>query len=109
MAENYLIRISTTTWIVMRESPYEPRAIIHRVIERQVPKFLLMRWDADEQYRSLIGTFNTLKSAEAAVPWDTHVAPIHMGASQEQVLENMRARGVDGSGLYGAGRSSKVP
>ncbi|MBL5974785.1 MAG: hypothetical protein D3X82_13750 [Candidatus Leucobacter sulfamidivorax] len=98
-----LIQISTNSWIVMRESPYEPRAIIHKVTDsQQMPKLLLMRWAPSEEHRVLVGVYETMKAAEQAVPWDTHVAPGHPGMSHEEWAANMRARGVDGSGRYGA-------
>lgn len=97
-----LIQIGAASWVVMREHPSEPRAIIHRVKDaRRIPRFLLMRWEPSEEHRTLIGVYDSMKAAEGAVPWDTHVSPGHPGMSREEKAANMRARGVDGTGRYG--------
>lgn len=69
------IQIDTDTWIIMREHPTQPKAVVSRVIDTAgEARFLLMVWHAVPAKRRMHGIYGSLEEAERAVPWDSAAA-----------------------------------
>jgi hypothetical protein len=79
------IRYDVDTWLVMRNDPVFPKAIIRRIqgvdphTKRKVEKFRVVTWYLESSKRQLVGSgyFDTLQEADAVVLYDTpkDVAP----------------------------------
>lgn len=84
------IRYDQDTWIVMRNDPVLPAAVILRLRgpDRQ-EFFLTVRWDLDPVNRRMVGRYRTLQEADAAVLYET-LAPV-VGAPLEDI-EQLRKR-----------------
>lgn len=64
------IHVDRDTWLIMREFPQHPKAIVHRVTATGGDeRYLLMTWLPDPSKRRLVGIHGSLDEAEAAVPW----------------------------------------
>lgn len=69
------IQIDRDTWIIMREHPANPKAIVHRVTDtRGDARFLLLVWNIDPAKRRMHGIFPSLKDADLEVKWDNTAA-----------------------------------
>lgn len=70
------IRVDPTTWLVVRNDPVLPKAIIRRLIVTdtttggQVERYRVVTWTLDGSGRELIGYYGTLAAADNAVRWD---------------------------------------
>lgn len=68
------IRFDTDTWLIMRNDPVLPKAIIRRDRTYRDGKlgevFRVFRWDLDPNKRVQVSGHNTLEDANAAVPFD---------------------------------------
>lgn len=64
------IQVDTETWIVMREYPQQPKAIIHRITDTGgEARYMLMTWHAERSRRRMVGIHPELQVAIDAVPW----------------------------------------
>lgn len=102
MERSNLIQVETGQWIVMRENPNLPKAIVHQVTDTGgVARFMVMVWQSNPAERRMAGIYESLQAAEASVPWTNPrpVLPGPPGMSGEAAAANMRARGVDGTGM----------
>lgn len=64
------IQIDTDSWIVMRELPQHPKAIIHRITDTTgEARFVLLTWHAEPSKRRMVGIHRNLREATRAVPW----------------------------------------
>jgi hypothetical protein len=69
------IRISAEEWIIMRDEPTQPKALVRRVsvTEREsgqrVAKLRVVTWAIDPAERKLVGYFDTMTEVDRAVPW----------------------------------------
>lgn len=69
------IQIDTDTWIIMREHPTHPKAVVHRVTDTGgEARFLLMVWHAVPAKRRMHGIYGSLEEADRAVLWDNSEA-----------------------------------
>lgn len=69
------IQYDTDTWLIMREHPTRPKALVKRVTDRtQVEKYLLMTWDPDPAKCRLHHIYDTLEQAAQVVTWDNSAA-----------------------------------
>lgn len=80
------IQIDTDTWIVMREYPQQPTAVVHRVTSHKgEARYLLMTWRAEPSERRLVQICASLVEAVDQVPTvEPPHTPLHPGASVEQ-------------------------
>lgn len=70
MNERPPIQVGAETWVIMRDSSDLPRAQVQRVIGTNGDsRFLLMTWEPLPDDRRLVGIYESLAAAEAAVPW----------------------------------------
>lgn len=101
MQRSNLIKIAADQWIVMREQPDVPKAIIHRVTDTaNTERFMVMVWQPIPADRRMVGIYDSLQDAEKSVPWPNRPAvPGPPGMSGDAAAANMRARGVDGTGM----------
>lgn len=101
MERSTLITIADGQWIVMREKPDEPKAVILRITDTaEDARFMVMVWQPTPADRRMTGIYDSLEAAEKSVPWTNRpVVPGPPGMSGEAAAENMRARGVDGTGM----------
>ena len=70
MIEPRPIRYDQDTWLVMRNDPVLPKAVIQRVHHREGDRFLLFRWDLDPQKRELMNVVASLERANDLVRYD---------------------------------------
>ena len=76
------IQYDTDTWLIMRDHPTRPKAVIRRVTDRtQVEKYLLMTWDPDPAKWRLHNLYETLEQADKVVLWDNSAAVNSMRGS----------------------------
>jgi hypothetical protein len=84
------IRYNTDTWLVMRNDPVLPAAVIIRLRNPDGSEFFVaVRWDLYPEKRRLVGRFGSLREADASVLFQVP-RPV-VGAPEEEVA-SMRAR-----------------
>lgn len=65
------IRISTDEWIVVRNNPRFPKAVIRRIDPGGAAEhYRVVTFDLDRANRRLVGRYRTLEAANDAVPYD---------------------------------------
>jgi hypothetical protein len=65
------IRYDVDTWLVMRNDPVIPKAVIQRVRHRTgSDKYLLFKWDLDPTKRKLMNVVDTLDKADNLVRYE---------------------------------------
>ncbi|UOQ59674.1 hypothetical protein MUN76_11525 [Leucobacter rhizosphaerae] len=70
MHRSNLIQADTHTWLVLREFPQHPKAIIHLMTDTAGnDRYILMTWHPEQAQRRMVGIHTSLSQAEAAVPW----------------------------------------
>ncbi|PWB97053.1 hypothetical protein [Homoserinimonas hongtaonis] len=71
------IRYDIDTWLVMRNDPVMPKAVIRRDRTFRDGKmselFRVFRWDLDPQKRVQVSGHLTLEEANAAVPYNVEI------------------------------------
>jgi hypothetical protein len=78
------IRYDHDTWLVMRNDPVLPAAIILRFRGSGRQEFFVtIRWDLESENRRMVGRYPTLQDADAAVLYD-NAAPV-VGAPLETI------------------------
>lgn len=91
------ITVDHDTWLIMREFPQHPKAVVSRVTDTAgEERFLVLTWMPDPAERRMVGIFRSLSEADAAVPWPSReTPPLHYAPSDEarakQREENRRA------------------
>jgi hypothetical protein len=84
------IRYDQDTWLVMRNDPVLPAAVILRLRGSGRQEFFVtVRWDLEPENRRMVGRYATLQEADAAVLYET-LAPV-VGAPLEDT-EQLRRR-----------------
>jgi hypothetical protein len=84
------IRYDIDTWLLMRDDPVLPAAIIVRLRGPGSQEFFVaVCWDLDHEKRRMIGRYATLQNADAAVLYE-HSTPIVPRPDEE--LEAYRQR-----------------
>ena len=69
MHRSTLIQADTHTWLVLREFPQHPKAIIHLMTDTTGDdRYILMTWHPEVARRRMVGIHPSLEQAEAAVP-----------------------------------------
>jgi hypothetical protein len=62
------IRFDHDTWLIMRNSPVLPAAVIQRLRDPNGREFfIVVSWDLDPDGRRMIGRYATLEDADSAV------------------------------------------
>ena len=62
------IRFDHDTWLIMRNDPVLPAAVIHRLRDpRGQEFFVVVSWDLNPDGRRMIGRFGALEDADSAV------------------------------------------
>ena len=75
MARPDPIQLDATTWIIMREHPTRPKAIVHCVTDTSgEARYLLMVWHVDPAKRRMHGIYTSLSDADLEVRWDNSAA-----------------------------------
>jgi len=64
------IRLDADTWLVMRNDPVVPKAVVQRVHSRDGDRYLLFRWDLDPTKRRLVHVVDSLERANELVLFD---------------------------------------
>lgn len=65
------IRYDVDTWLVMRNDPVLPKAVVQRVHHRDGgDRYLLIRWDLDPAKRELMNVVDSLERADELVRYD---------------------------------------
>ena len=64
------IRYDVDSWLVMRNDPVIPKAVVLRVHHREGDRYLLFRWDLDPQKRHLMNVVDSLERADELVLYD---------------------------------------
>lgn len=79
------ITVDQDTWLIMREFPQHPKAVIHRVVDTAgEERFLVLTWLPDPAKRRMVGIFPSLSEADRAVPWPSPATPdLHYAPSNE--------------------------
>jgi hypothetical protein len=81
MIEPRPIRFDADTWLVMRNDPILPKAVIQRVHHREGDRYMVFRWDLDPAKRELMSVADSLEKANDLVrfdppaPDDVHAGP----------------------------------
>jgi hypothetical protein len=70
MARPRPIRYDQDTWLVMRNDPVIPKAVIQRVHHREGDRYLLFKWDIDPRKRQLMNVVDSLERADELVRYD---------------------------------------
>ena len=101
------ITVDADTWLIMREFPQHPKAIVHRVTDTSgEERFMVLTWYPDPAKRRMAGIYRSLSEADAAVPWPTpgtpnlHYAPDDAARAQrreENAAAQRRAADLSGS------------
>lgn len=75
------IRFDLDLWLVMRNDPAVPKAVIQRVRHKDgVDRYLLFRWDLDPARRRLMSVCDTLEHADDLVRYEVATQDdIHRG------------------------------
>lgn len=67
------IIVDANTWLILREFPQHPKAVVQRVTDTTGDdRYLLLTWDAEVTKRRLVGIHKSLGDAEKAVPWPSN-------------------------------------
>lgn len=70
MHRSNLIQADSHTWLVLREFPQHPKAIIHLMTDTTGDnRYILMTWHPEASQRRMVGIHTSLGQAEEAVPW----------------------------------------
>lgn len=70
MQHSNLIQADSNTWLVLREFPQHPKAVIHLMTDTTGDdRYILMTWHPESSQRRMVGIHPSLRQAEAAVPW----------------------------------------
>lgn len=65
-----LIQFETHKWLVMRDAPMNPKAVIERVTDSHGDaRFLVFAWDYEPTKRRMMGLYPTIQEAVMSVPW----------------------------------------
>lgn len=73
MYRSNTIIVDANTWLILREFPQHPKAIVQRVTDTTgEDRYLLLTWDAEITKRRLVGIHKSLADAEKAVPWPSN-------------------------------------
>lgn len=64
------IRYDQDTWLVMRNDPVIPKAVIQRVHHAEGDRYLVFRWDLDPNKRRLMNVVASLERADELVRYD---------------------------------------
>ncbi|UOQ60400.1 hypothetical protein MUN76_15430 [Leucobacter rhizosphaerae] len=73
MYRSNTIIVDACTWLILREFPQHPKAVVHKMTDTTgEDRYLLMTWDADPAKRRMVGIHKTLGEAEKAVPWPSN-------------------------------------
>jgi hypothetical protein len=64
------IRYDLDTWLVMRNDPVIPKAVIGRVHTRQGDRYFVFRWELDPAKRELVSLVDSLEKADDLVLYD---------------------------------------
>lgn len=73
MNRSNTIIVDANTWLILREFPQHPKAIVQCVTDTTgEDRYLLLTWDAEPSKRRMVGIFKTLTEAEQAVPWPSN-------------------------------------
>lgn len=68
------IRYDTDTWLVMRDSPVLPKAVIRRYTDKRgIDQYLVNRWDLDPAERRLMAVCESLERPDDLVRYDNNV------------------------------------
>lgn len=68
------IQVEADTWIVMREYPQFPKAVIQGFRGTDgAARFMVLTWDPIRTRRRMVSIHESLDEADAAVPWPTPV------------------------------------
>jgi hypothetical protein len=104
------IRYDHDTWLVMRNDPVLPAALIVRMRGPGRQEFFItIGWDLDAEQRRMIGRYPTLQEADAAVLYD-NVAPVvgapledmnQLRKRQEQQAKEIKQQQSERAKLYG--------
>ncbi|WP_243063169.1 hypothetical protein [Humibacter sp. RRB41] len=70
------VRYDLDTWLVMRNDPVVPKAVIQRVHHREGDRYLLFRWDLDPKKRELMNVVDSLARADELVKYDVPAAGV---------------------------------
>lgn len=63
------IQVDADTWLIMRESARQPKAVVHRVTSTAgEARFLLMTWQPIITERRMVAIHPDLRAADRAVP-----------------------------------------
>ncbi|MBC9926009.1 MULTISPECIES: hypothetical protein [unclassified Leucobacter] len=63
------IQVDADTWVIMRESAHQPKAIVQRVTSTAgEARFLLMTWHPIATERRMVAIHPDLRTADRAVP-----------------------------------------
>lgn len=76
------IRISTDEWVIVRNNPRYPKALIRRIDPRlPTEHYRVVTFELDPSKRMLLGRYRTLEAANDSVLYDTPVTnvPAHTG------------------------------
>lgn len=79
------ITVDADTWLIMREFPQHPKAIVHRITDTSgEERFMVLTWLPDPAQRRMVGIYRTLSEADSAVPWPSPSTPdLHYAPSTE--------------------------
>ena len=65
------IRYDRDTWLVMRNDPVIPKAVIHRYVDKRgADQYLVVKWDLDPAERRLMAVCDSLERADDLVRYD---------------------------------------
>lgn len=64
------IRYDTDTWLIMRNDPVLPKAVVQRIHHADGDRYLLFKWDLDPQCRQLMNILDSLERADDLVKYD---------------------------------------
>lgn len=62
-----MIKISDCEWVILRDSPHHPVALVRELPERTENRYRVVRWAPLSADRRLFGYFSTLSQADMAV------------------------------------------
>ncbi|TDP91704.1 hypothetical protein EDF62_2323 [Leucobacter luti] len=76
MLNTGLIMYDTDTWLVLRDNPASPAAVISRITDTGgAERYLLLKWELDPAARRMVGIYTSLREAGDAVPWAKRHTP----------------------------------
>lgn len=65
-----LIQYETHKWLVMRDAPMNPKAVIERVTDSHGDaRYLVFAWDYEPTKRRMMGLYPNIQEAVMSVPW----------------------------------------